>query len=403
AHVPYPKYVFERIETGTIICSFSHPDFVPDRPERVMATAPPAGAPWRMWFDELWGRVQHKALIAHVDPVVLQKGATLKLSLRPGSGAPSGVPLYAQLSVGRDQETNFWLRPEPGVMVTHRLAPGLQTVRAVQVETNGTVWFSDVKSLTAVSGQTNELVVDLQRGVAVHGQLDGTVPRPVRNGRVVAHVWPSGLRPQDSPPQWHAWTTNREDGSFDFVSLPPGDLEIVVLCDGFVSTNTPGASSMHYPQKHRLGTNDLAVMIGMEPTARLEVMVTDDKGKPLKGAHVGTWPNVQYGAWAATILAGDRYNMAELLVPRTATDFGYWSKPVSDFEGTTDGSGVAVLANLPKEVKEFNVEHDQFILPAAVAVGGQKRREATVSLKAGQTNHASVALEPKGRSAIAHY
>ena len=188
AHVPYPKYVFERIETGTIICSFSHPDFVPARPERVVTTTPPAGAPWRLWFDELWGRVQHKALIAHVDPVVLEKGATLKLSVRPGSGATNGAGLFAQLSVGGERETNFWIRPEPGVLVTHRLAPGVQTVRAVQVETNGAVWFSDVQSITAVSGQTNELVVDLKRGVSVHGQLDATVPRPVRNGRVVAHV-----------------------------------------------------------------------------------------------------------------------------------------------------------------------------------------------------------------------
>src|SRR5882762_4225241 len=47
AQVAYPKYVFERIETGTLCLSVDHPDYVPDRPERVVATAPPAGAPWR--------------------------------------------------------------------------------------------------------------------------------------------------------------------------------------------------------------------------------------------------------------------------------------------------------------------------------------------------------------------
>ena len=40
ARVPYPKYVFERIETGTLCLSVNHPDFVPDRPERIVATAP---------------------------------------------------------------------------------------------------------------------------------------------------------------------------------------------------------------------------------------------------------------------------------------------------------------------------------------------------------------------------
>lgn len=403
AQVPYPKYVFERIETGTIIFSVNHPDFVPDRPECVVTTAPPAGAPWRVWADDLWSRVQRRALVARVDPVVLKKGAILKLSVRPGSAGRKDVPLYAQLSAAGRQETNFWIRPEPGVLITHRLPAGPQTLRAVQFDADGSTWFSDVISITAVSGQTNEVVADLKRGVAVHGQLDSTVPRPVRNGRVVAHVWPQGLSPQNSPPQWHAWATNREDGSFDLGSLPEGDLEIVVLCNGFVSTNGPGKFRFHYPQKHLLGTNDLAITIGMEPTARLEVRVTDDKGNPLKDAHVSTWPNVRYGEWSATILAGDRYNTSEQLLPKPVSEFHGWRQPVPDFEGTTDSSGLAVLANLPPEVKHFDVEHPQFALPAVGPVGGQKRREASVTLVPGQTNHISVQLEPREQSPIAHY
>src|SRR5262252_5635639 len=34
ARLPYPKYVFEKIETGTICLNVEHADFVPDRPER---------------------------------------------------------------------------------------------------------------------------------------------------------------------------------------------------------------------------------------------------------------------------------------------------------------------------------------------------------------------------------
>src|SRR4051812_27109598 len=36
ALVPYPIYVFEKIETGQISFSVEHPDFVPDRPFRVV-------------------------------------------------------------------------------------------------------------------------------------------------------------------------------------------------------------------------------------------------------------------------------------------------------------------------------------------------------------------------------
>ena len=160
--------------------------------------------------------------------------------------------------------------------------------------------------ITAVSGQTNEVVVDLKRGATLHGQLDAGVPRPVRNGRVIAHVWPQGHKPEDSPPQWHAWSAIREDGSFDISSLPEGDLEVVALCNGFVNTNGPGKYKFIYPQKYVLGTNDLAITVGMEPTARLEVHVTDDQGKLLAGAHVSAWPNVRcYGEWAAVVLGSD--------------------------------------------------------------------------------------------------
>src|SRR5215831_1510580 len=54
ARVPYPKYVFERIETGTLCLSVDHPDYVPERPERMVAFAPPARAPWRVWASFIW-------------------------------------------------------------------------------------------------------------------------------------------------------------------------------------------------------------------------------------------------------------------------------------------------------------------------------------------------------------
>jgi len=59
--------------------------------------------------------------------------------------------------------------------------------------------------------------------------------------------------------------------------------------------------------------------------------------------------------------------------------------------------------NLPKEVKEFSVTHSNFALPAIADGSGQKRRQASVTLSAGQTNRIAVQLEPMGRSQIGHY
>ncbi len=402
ARVPYPRFVFERIETGTLCLAVNHPDFVPDRPERIVATAPPAGAPWRVRVQDLWDRIRHKALLVRPDPVVLQKGAVLKVTVPIDAANSQHTRVFAQVSGQTSEDTNFWSRPEPGVIVTRRLGAGLHTVRAVQLDSDGSAWFSDVVSITAVTGQTNELVAHLKRGAVVRGKLDDSVPRPVKNGRVVAHVWPQGSKPQGNPPQWHSWAAVQEDGSFAINSMPEGDLEIVSLCDGFVSTNGPGQSSMHYPQKHSLGTNDLAIVIGMEQTARLEVKVTDEAGRPVKDVQVRTWPNVRYGEWSARILMGDCYNTSDFLRAKPDKEFS-WRQPVLDFQGVSDGTGLAVLPNLPPKVKVLAVEHSQFALPTATTPDGRKHRQASFTLVAGQTNRLSLQLEPRERSTITHY
>lgn len=404
ASVPYPKYVFERIETGTLCLSVNHPDFVPERPERIVATAPPAGAPWRVRLEDLWNRMLHKALMARPDPILLQKGAVLKVSRRTETAASGDARLFVQVSGLESEDTNFWIRPEPGVVMTRRLSAGPHSVRALQVDSSGATWFSDVMTISAVAGRTNKLAAEFRRGVTVRGRLDETAPRPIRDGRVIAHVWPPGLQPKDSPPQWHAWTRVREDGTFEMDSLPSGDLEIVALCDGFVSTNGPGQfSSMHYPQKHSLGTNDITITMGLEPTATLEVEVMDDEGHPLKDAEVSTWPNVRYGEWSAVILGGDCYNTADRFRDGPAWRLTPWWERSSSFHGTSDVSGLAVVRNLPVEVTQFSVEHPRFTLPAVVTNGGDKRRQAAVTLIRGQTNRTSVRLEVRDRSPIAHY
>lgn len=400
ARVPYPKYVFERIETGTLCLSVNHPDFVPDQPERIVATAPPAGAPWQIRANALLNQIRRKSLIARPDPIVLKKGAVLVVRVR--NAAERGSRVFAQVSGVAAHITNFWIHAEPGVIVTRRLAAGPRTVRAVQVDSDGLAWFSDAESFTAVAGQTNEVPVDLKRGATVSGQLDSTVPRPVKNGRVVAHVWPQGCRPQDSPPQWHAWAALSEDGTFSIRGLPEGDLEIVALCEGFVSTNGPGQFQTRYPQKHLLGTNDLAITIGMEPTARLEVQVADDKGKPLKDVRVVTWPNVRYGEWSSVILMNDCYNSKDRLLSEPAVR-SPWGAEVQDFQGMSDSSGLAVLRNIPATVNGLSVDHPRFSLPAVGTARDGKSRVTRFTLTPGQTNRLFIQLELTEQTPIAHY
>jgi hypothetical protein len=272
----------------------------------------------------------------------------------------------------------------------------------VILDADGSTWFSDVIKLDTAIGQTNDLLVTVKRGVTVRGQLDSNVPRPVKGGRIIANIWPPNLKPNDDPPQWHAWSTIKEDGTFAIDNLPEGDLEILALCGGFVSTNGPGTFGFRYPQKHLLSTNGLDIIVGMEPTARLEVTLRDEQGRPLKDVHVQTWPNARYGEWAAVLLMGDRYNTQELLQLKPDAK-PIWNQPVWDFQGISDSTGLAVLSNLPPETKELVAENAQFTLPITQTSDGQKNRQASITLVAGQTNRISLQLVPHKRTKIGHY
>ncbi|HEY6227810.1 MAG TPA: carboxypeptidase-like regulatory domain-containing protein, partial [Verrucomicrobiae bacterium] len=355
--------------------------------------------PIRERFQDFIARIRNKTLVVEPDPIVLKKGGILKISVRETQNGSREWPLFGQVSGNSDSTSNFWVRPEPGVIATRRLAEGTQVVSVVQFDRAGAAWFSEAHQVVSKPGVAVELEVDLQRGVALRGAIDRTVPRPIKNGRVIVQITPSGHLRQESPPGWHSWAKVNEDGRFEIPSLPPGDLEVVALCQGFISTNGPGKTHMRYPQKHVLGTNDLEIEIGMEPTTRLEVTVLDDKGQPLPDALVMTAPNVRYGEWAATIFASDLYKTEDLLRGVGPTpSMADWM--IQDFSGKSDKTGVAVLPNLPPEIRRFYVHHDMFGLP--VVDQGRKEREAPVTLRVGVTNYVTVKLERLDQKPIAH-
>lgn len=352
-------------------------------------------------LGEWWDRIRNHSLIIHQDPLVLRTGAHLFLHATSGPVTASGRMFI--LTSGLDiRDSNSWVRPGPGVVGTRRLPPGKPSLQGVAFDDAGHPWFSPVIQESLVAGKTNDFAVAFSRGVTVRGTLDPSVPRPVSQGRVMAQVWPAGFRPEDSPPSWHSWSPVKPDGSFELAGMPPGDLEVVALCDGFVSTNGPGKFSVRYPQRHVLGREDLSIVIGMEPTSRVFARVLDERGNPVRGARVVAWPNARYGEWAAVILASDRYTTASLLLSESE-DSNWWGSPVPDFEGVSDEQGLAVIPNLPATTDRLGVQHPQFGLPAIGTPATGMNREARISLVAGDSNRITLHLEPKGSAPVTHY
>jgi hypothetical protein len=410
ARVPYPGHLSEHVETGSIKLLVDHPDFVPNHSEHVVAMPCPRQISLKAWGDYFAWRFGRK------DPVVLQQGAILRVRMSDDSAGPRDAAMYVQVAGWENEDTNVWIHPESGAAVTRRLPPGTHSIRALAFDADGCAWFSDMRDINAVVGQTNEVSVVLKRGLTVHGRLDAIVPRPVANGRVTASVWAKGVEPPGPAPKWHAWNNIRADGTFDIGSLPPGEIEIIAICDGYVSLNAKGDySQVHYPQRYSLDTSGIMINLDMEPTATLEVGVVDDRGRPLKNANVQAYPTSQFaGDNGQAILGADCYFTAELIREGSAR----WLRmgptillASTNYSAMTDNQGRVLIRNLPVEFRWLTFQNSEYVLPLAdveidtlrlpagaakkIKISGmrQQLRVAEVKLVTTQTNHTTVFLE----------
>src|SRR5262249_54090575 len=131
ATVPYPFYVIEKLETGTLCLEVGHPDYVQQGPERKVSTSLPHGAPWRTWLMDLFDRIRHHALQASPDPIVLEKGATLRITVTnaPVAGTGKFLPQVSNFYTDHDN----WSEPAPGTLQSPQIAEGSHTVRVAFV------------------------------------------------------------------------------------------------------------------------------------------------------------------------------------------------------------------------------------------------------------------------------
>jgi hypothetical protein len=402
--VPYPKFVAERVETSLITVSVEHPRYTSDTRDILVSTSLPSGAPWALRLKVILNRLKNGP-VTRPGPIVLEQGQTL--ILKPAPPLATGSCLFAQTSSNRTYyDDDFWDASTPGMVVSREHALGKHAVRLIGLSETNQLMFSDTVDVTIEPGVANTRSLTLTPGKTVRGRLSSNVPRPVADGRVVANVVPAGRRLCDDPPEWHAWTNIKEDGSFEIHSLPPGDLEIAALCNGFINASPPGqrqSSTFYYPQKHVIDANDLDIVIEMEPTARLEVTVDDDNGRPLEGARAGTWPNVRWDDCSATIFCSDLYNTIDHLQRTNNRQDGLKQDTPPGFFGLSDKTGLAILSNVPANQTLFAVDHPDYVLPKVAVRGGAPRRHASINLQPGAVTETSVTLEPRNKDPQRHY
>ena len=395
ARVPYPRYVFEKAETGEISFSVEHADFCADRPFRVVSVTPPASAKLNDQADFLYhlliGRIATKP-----DPVVLKRGGIVKVTGYLGTRENLLPAIQAQLASLPLPRKGFWQSMGSKALVNRRVPEGTNAVRLVYAPPAGRICFSDYATFLSLAGQTNEFYLELKPGLQLSGRLDDSVPRPVANGRVQVSISSPSVNTNRDRLLWQTSKEINPDGTFVFDSLPPGKVEVVALCDGFKSKDglTTKIGDFIMPQVFQLQDRDLDAVIAMEPTATFEVTVLDDEKRPLAGAGVYFWPNVIWNGRGSTIFMAPTFDSENLL--RSGEDFNWQAfrkslPPV--YQAHTDRRGIATVPNLPAFRQWFGVDHAGYELPINP---GNNARYASVQLLPVKTNSMTVTLRKKG-------
>lgn len=396
ARVPYPRYVFEKAETGEISFHVEHPDFCSDRPFRVVSAAPPANAKLKDQAEFIC-RLLMQRIVTRPEPVILKRGGIVKVTGYLGSKENLVPTIHAQLASMALPSKGFWQSIDTVALMNRRVPEGTNAVRLIYFPPAGRTCFSDDAIFLSVQGQTNEFCLELKPGLQLSGKLDDSVQRPVTNGRVQISITSADVNTNRNHFLWRASKEINPDGTFLFDSLPPGKVEIIALCNGFKSKDgtAPKISNFIIPQAVQLENRDLGAVIAMEPTANFEVTVVDEKQRPLADASVYFSPNVIWNGRGSTIFMAPTFESEDL--QRSDEDFSwskFWSTHPSCYMVHTDKRGIATVPNLPAFKQSFGVDHASYEL--SINPLNYDQREVSVRLFPGETCHTIVTLQKKG-------
>ncbi len=380
AYIKYPVEGIpeEKEYTGKLFFSVTHPDYSTVRPQEYSVDTPEK-------------------------PIRMTRGIHLKVSGYIG-GDHQSVPELAPMLNEEVIHTNDWQKVEGNAYLFNKMSPGGHLLQLMGRLSSGQIVYSEVQEFTAEKGKDYSFDLEMKPGIRLEGRLADNVPRPVKNGRVLISV-----RPKEFP----AWTTNWDqvnpvfdkfpnvsfwktyrpiaaDGSFVFESVPPGEVDVIVHGDGFASKD--GGTASHgfgVPQAFALEAPTTRIEVATEPTATLEFTAKTKDQKPVEGATVDLNPNViRIGG-----IFGDMRRSSEEPFNKLA--------PLENvpYSAKTDKNGVAIIPNVPACTGGMDVEHPRFEVPLQDPKGW-RNRYVRVSFRAGETNHLTLVLEPKGSDFI---
>ena len=385
--LPYPKYVMEEIEVGTVTISVEHPDFVSFREDRSVDDKP-AKIELKIGF-----RIAATAVDAE-------------------TGDPIKQDLYGLVS--GDSRLSDWKLSENGNLVSPVFEPNKTWFRLIKATPGEPNLYSELIEIDPTD-RSRVLLRDLKlsKGTRVAGRLDDSVTRPISNGLVAATIVRRGSDGQEfnwnSKWMWYDKAPIAEDGTFVFESLPSGEvLQLIPICDDWVPANPtkeevlplfPDAaerlgSSFSQPQLILLNGPLVEPVLKMTPATSARVTVVDQAGKPLAGVEVGSWPNQMWFDGGSQIL-GSAYSMSDgLLQSRKSGERQFMRE--NRYSAKTDELGIAVIRSMPTDRTEGLFA---YLKGYEMPLNGTDR-EIRINLKPGVVKEVTIKMQPEGTDVL---
>lgn len=396
-----------------------------------------------LWFHPLMWRVAeaHRSACEEVcdgiaaaffgnEPAYSRTLARAALAMLGELPAPGGTPMVRSADISRRLRRlrkgicavplrRRWVWASAAVALV--IVGALGSFRLVRAEVDG--------ANAAVSGTIEMLPLDIkvvdESGAPVEG----------------ASVMPTGLRAKNDPGFRHAWSTDvygeskldKTDGQgIARIHFPRyadaheeiGEVTVAAWRSGYVVTRqvdikVDGSSppiilehNVLAPVSGYAGTKEdnadplyafmelLGGIVGTRPTATAVITVKDADGRPLAGAKVNFYPNPIWLEPYHNLAGPNPMTFEQILQLDTKTLEGKYAKALAyGRSAVTDGTGKAVVKDLPVFTNEFTVQHDAFRMPIRQGQSGA-RRDAQIELKPGETTEVTVRMERKGTSAL---
>ena len=286
---------------------------------------------------------------------------------------------------------------------------GAQTLQVGYCAQDGVRWFSPLTHTNMSSDAGTEVTVSLVPGIRVAGRVADEVSRPIKDAQVSVYV--STVEEYAfARLLWIDSTPLREDGSFEFPSLPPGIVRFHVVGEEWMSLVRADGGRRGRPWLAGVITkpsDDL--VIPMERTGTCEVTVLNAQGSPVASASVFATPSLLLEG-IGTLVPGvsRRLSLEEVLAQKPANPLD--AKAIKDRRAAmdesmqqfhiltgnlrkpsrilTDAQGRATIRGVPPSVAGSSVS-------AYLPTGPMRIKRVPLDpIKPGETTQITISLDP---------